>query len=68
MLNTGIDFVCIGRSGILHHDFPVQVIKDSSFKSIETPVSKEYLINEGLSDTFINNMHKWHNFVKDKVS
>ncbi|WP_440067045.1 NADH:flavin oxidoreductase [Tenacibaculum discolor] len=68
ILNTGIDFVCIGRSGILHHDFPVQVIKDPSFKSIETPVSKDYLINEGLSDTFINYMRRWPNFVKDEAS
>jgi len=64
VLEAGIDFVTIGRSAILHHDFPLKVIQNSSFTSIKTPVSKEYLNKEGLSDTFINYMEKWPNFVK----
>ncbi len=63
VLNAGVDFVTIGRSGILHHDFPVKVIEDPSFKPIETPVSKEYLRKEGLSDEFIKYMHRWPDFV-----
>ena len=63
ILEAGVDFVTIGRSAILHHDFPVKVMKNPDFKSIETPVSKEYLRHEGLSDKFISYMGRWPNFV-----
>jgi len=62
-LASGVDFVTIGRSAILHHDFPVKVIADPNFKSKETPVSKEYLFKEGLGEKFVNYMRKWPNFV-----
>jgi 2,4-dienoyl-CoA reductase-like NADH-dependent reductase (Old Yellow Enzyme family) len=64
ILGAGVDFVTIGRSAILHHDFPVKVMENPDFKSIETPVSKEYLRNEGLSDAFISYMGRWPDFVK----
>ena len=63
ILDAGVDFVTIGRSAILHHDFPVKVMENPDFKSIQTPVSKDYLRNEGLSDTFISYMGRWPNFV-----
>jgi len=53
-LNTGLDFVTIGRAAILHHDFPKRVIENSNFLPVENPVSKEYLGNEGVSEKFIN--------------
>lgn len=62
-LDSGIDFVTIGRSAILHHDFPERVMNNVNFRVAETPVSREYLRNEGLSETFINYMSKWPNFV-----
>ena len=65
ILDAGVDFVTIGRSGILHHDFPVQVINNPDFEPIQIPVSKEYLRNEGLSDTFITYMKRWPNFVEE---
>lgn len=63
-LDSGVDFVTIGRSAILHHDFPERVINNTNFRAIETPVSKEYLQNEGLSESFIAYMSKWPNFVR----
>lgn len=63
-LASGIDFVTVGRSAILHHDLPVKIIENPNFEPTETPVSKEYLANEGLGEKFINYMHKWPNFVK----
>ena len=63
-LNSGIDFVTIGRSAILHHDFPEKVIANSNFTAIETPVSRLYLQEEGLSEKFIDYMSKWPNFVE----
>lgn len=64
VLSKGIDFVCIGKSGILHHDFPIRVMNDDNFKTIDTPVSVSYLNNEGLSSVFINYMKRWPNFVE----
>lgn len=63
ILHSGVDFVTIGRSAILHHDFPVKVIENPDFSPSETPVSETYLRQEGLSDTFIGYMNRWPNFV-----
>ena len=65
ILESEVDFVTIGRAGILHHDLPKKIIEDPKFEPIELPVSKEYLGNEGLSDTFIKYMQRWQGFVKD---
>jgi len=65
ILNEGVDFVTIGRSGILHHDFPAKVIGNPEFKSIETPVSPAYLTQEGLSDAFVEYMKRWPDFVEE---
>jgi 2,4-dienoyl-CoA reductase-like NADH-dependent reductase (Old Yellow Enzyme family) len=65
VLDAGVDFVSIGRSGILHHDFPVKVMEDPEFETISTPVSKDYLREEGLGDKFIKYMKRWPDFVKE---
>jgi len=49
----------------LHHDFPRQVEQDTDFKMKELPVTREYLANEGLSETFIKYMSNWDGFVAD---
>ncbi|MDN3492506.1 NADH:flavin oxidoreductase [Winogradskyella bathintestinalis] len=66
VLDLGVDFVTIGRSAILHHDFPKKVMENHNFNPIDTPVSAQYLKNEGLSDTFITYMQRWDGFVEDK--
>ncbi len=63
ILQSKVDFVTIGKSGILHHNFPVKVMEDPNFVPVETPVSPDYLKKEGLSDTFIKYMNRWPNFV-----
>jgi 2,4-dienoyl-CoA reductase-like NADH-dependent reductase (Old Yellow Enzyme family) len=65
ILERGVDFVTVGRAGILHHDFPKRVIADKKFEPIELPVSKAYLTQEGLSETFIKYMQRWQGFVKE---
>ena len=65
ILESEVDFVSIGRAGILHHDLPKKIIEDPNFEPIELPVSKEYLRNEGLSNTFIKYMQRWQGFVED---
>ena len=63
IIDSGVDFVTIGRSAILHHDFPIKVMENSDFKSIQTPVSKTYLREQGLSDVFVKYMQRWNGFV-----
>jgi 2,4-dienoyl-CoA reductase-like NADH-dependent reductase (Old Yellow Enzyme family) len=65
VLAAGVDFVTIGRSGILHHDFPQKVINDPKFEPISTPVSTEYLETEGLGPKFIQYMKRWADFVAE---
>lgn len=64
ILNAGVDFVAIGRSGILHHDFPIQVIEDPNFKPTEIPVSEGYLRQQGLGTDFISYLKRWPGFIK----
>ena len=65
VLDQGIDFASIGRAGILHHDFARQVIKDAKFEPRPTPVSRQVLAGEGLSETFIEYMTRWKGFVEE---
>ncbi len=62
-LAAGLDFAIIGRAGILHHDFPERVRADPSFTPVRTPVSSDYLRNEGLGEAFIGYMRNWEGFV-----
>lgn len=63
-LDHGVDFVSIGRSGILHHDFAARVIDNPDFKAQSIPVSKDYLRKEGLGENFIHYMGKWPDFIQ----
>ena len=63
VLASGVDFVTIGRSAILHHDFPKQVLADGGFVPTTIPVSPQYLAAEGLSPKFVQYMRRWPDFV-----
>lgn len=65
ILDAGVDFVSIGTSGILHHNFPLLVIENSKFNPISLPVSVEHLKKEGLGEKFITYLKRWKDFVKD---
>ncbi len=64
-LDTGVDWVMLGRAAILHHDYPKLCQADSNFLPVSLPASPEHLQAEGLSTTFINYMKTWKGFVKD---
>lgn len=65
-IEHGADFVLIGRAAILHHDFPKLALADTAFRSVERPVTREHLRNEGLGPAFIDYMATgWKNFVAD---
>lgn len=63
-LDAGMDFVLIGRGAILHHNYPHLALADLAFEPIATPVSRDYLLQEGLSETFVDYMSGWAGFVE----
>jgi 2,4-dienoyl-CoA reductase-like NADH-dependent reductase (Old Yellow Enzyme family) len=63
LLQSGCDFVLIGRAGILQRDFPRQVEQNPFYESPPLPVTAQYLRNGGLSERFINHMRGWPAFV-----
>ena len=53
-LAAGVDFVTIGKSGILHHNFPERVMADPAFRPQPNPVSVEYLQKEGAVSAMVS--------------
>ncbi len=64
ILDSEVDFVTIGTSAILHHNFPKLVIEHPNFIPITVPVSEEHLKKEGLGEKFIKYLKRWPDFVK----
>jgi len=64
-LDGGADFVLVGRSAILHHDFPKKVAADPAFTPIALPVAAAHLEAEGLGPAFLNYMRSWKGFVAE---
>ena len=63
-LDAGLDFVIVGRGGILHHDFPQQVQANPHFEHAPLPVSRSHLEAEGLGPAFVDYMSSWDGFVE----
>ena len=64
-MEKGLDFVVIGRSAILHHDFPKKVAADAGFVPIALPVPEDHLSAEGLGTAFLSYMKTWKGFVAE---
>ena len=62
-LDRGMDFVFLGRAGILHHDYPQRLAADPGFTPVQIPVSAEYLRGERLSPAFLEYMNNFPGFV-----
>ena len=63
-LDSGVDFVLIGRGAMLHHDFARRALADPAFCCIERPVSRAHLQAEGLGPAFLNYVTStWPRFV-----
>lgn len=56
LLDAGVDFVFIGRTAILHHDWALRA-RDADFEPVTLPVTEDYLAAEGLGPRFIRYMH-----------
>ncbi len=65
VLAAGVDFVTIGRSAILNHNFPELVTQNPDFEPIANPVSKAHLAKQGLGEAFITYMKRWQGFVEE---
>lgn len=52
-LDNGADLVGIGTAGVLHPDFPKQLLADPSFRPKSLPVPADYLIERGVSSPFL---------------
>jgi len=62
---VGLDFVTLGRAGILHHDYPEQLRRSERFSPVETPVAPDHLLAEGLSPAFVDYMRSFKGFVTE---
>jgi 2,4-dienoyl-CoA reductase-like NADH-dependent reductase (Old Yellow Enzyme family) len=67
VLDAGVDFVALGRAGILHHDWPQKFAENQDFQSIQTPVTKAHLSAEGLGPKFVSYMSTWAGFVQESA-
>jgi len=67
VLDDGADFAIVGRSAILHHDFPKRVAADPHFRPASLPVTRAHLAAEGLSPKFIGYMQNWKGFVAEET-
>ena len=66
-LDSGVDFVSIGRGAMLHHDFARRALADPAFCSAALPVSRAHLQAEGLGPAFLQYVSStWPNFVAEE--
>jgi 2,4-dienoyl-CoA reductase-like NADH-dependent reductase (Old Yellow Enzyme family) len=64
-LDAGLDFVVVGRSAILHHDFASRVCENPSFTPVPLPVAEAHLVAEGLGPAFVGYKKTWKGFVAE---
>ena len=62
-LELGCDFAVVGRSGILHHDFPRLIQANADFHPVALPVTRAHLRAEGIGPAFVEYMNGWKGFV-----
>ncbi|MDF1563739.1 MAG: NADH:flavin oxidoreductase [Deltaproteobacteria bacterium] len=62
-LALGLDFLVIGRAGILHHDYPRRVEADPDFEPVALPVSVDHLRSEGVGEAFVDYLRLREGFV-----
>ena len=63
IMRENVDLAVLGRAGILHHDFPTRYFQEKDFSPVKNPVTREYLLSEGVSKKFIAYLESWPGFV-----
>jgi 2,4-dienoyl-CoA reductase-like NADH-dependent reductase (Old Yellow Enzyme family) len=64
LMDAGADFVFLGRTAILHHDWPSRARLDPGFSPIPLPVHADHLAAEGCGARFIKYLRTFENFVQ----
>ncbi|MFO1196205.1 MAG: NADH:flavin oxidoreductase [Burkholderiaceae bacterium] len=64
-VDHGADFVLLGRGAILQQDFPKRALADAGFRSVERPVTREYLRSQVIGPAFVEYLTTWKGFVAD---
>ncbi len=67
-IDSGVDWVMLGRAAILHHDFPERMRNDPEFTPVRLPVSREHLAREGVSPKFVEYLSGWRGFVAEEAA
>ena len=63
---AGADWIMLGRAAMLQHDWPNRYIADASFKPVDMPVPRAYLLSEGISEKFQAYIEgRWPEFFAD---
>jgi 2,4-dienoyl-CoA reductase-like NADH-dependent reductase (Old Yellow Enzyme family) len=66
IMESGADWVMLGRAAMLESDFPKKYSNDPSFKPIKMPVPSSYLTSQGLSKSFQTYVRgRWPEFFAD---
>jgi 2,4-dienoyl-CoA reductase-like NADH-dependent reductase (Old Yellow Enzyme family) len=63
VVEHGVDIAVLGRVAILHHDYPHRMQADPGFEPRRAPVSREVLLSEGVSSTFVEYLSGTFRFV-----
>lgn len=64
-MESGADYVSLGKVAVLHHDYPLRMERDPAFAPNWLPVTANYLREQGLGEAFIAYLATWTNFVSD---
>lgn len=66
-LAADVDWVMLGRTAMLQHDFPNRYASDPNFVPVQMPVTSQYLTQEGLSQKFQDYIRpRWPEFFVDE--
>ncbi len=65
-LSLGADWVMLGRAAMLEYDFPNKYVANPRFVPVTMPVTRDYLLGQGLTDRFQNYVRTlWPEFFPD---
>ena len=62
VMGHGADMIAVARAAIGHADWASQ-ISEENYSPDKPPFSREYLLEQGLSETFVDYMRRWDGFV-----
>ena len=64
-IESGADYVILGKAGIFVHDFPRRAMRDQSFRAPPVPVQQSLLEAEGVGPNFVSYLRSFPGLVAD---